>query len=83
MKLVKAMVLTLGLTYPTLALSQSAAPDPEFLQNALQALQVQRNNALDQAAAAEAKAASLAKANEKLTNELKELKAPKPDKKDK
>ena len=66
---------------PTLA--QQPPADPAFLQQALVALQGQRNRALDEAAVAQAQAAKMQADLAAVTKERDELKAklePKPDK---
>lgn len=55
------------------ALAQQTA-DPAFLQKALQALQAQRNAALDGQAAAEARAALLTEEVDKLRKQVEDLK---------
>lgn len=55
-------------------------PDPAFMQKAIGAMQQQRNQAYDQAAIAEARAAQLADEVAKLKAELDELKKTTPAK---
>jgi hypothetical protein len=64
----------LWIAYAGFAHAQPApsGPDPQFVQNALAALQQQRNNALDQAAQAQAQ---LAVAQSQLASTKKELDA--------
>lgn len=74
MKTIVVALLALFLVSP--AFSQQA--DPAFLQKAISALQGQRNAALDQAAAAEAKGAVTADELAKAQSKIKELEHPKP-----
>lgn len=53
--------------------------DPAFLQKAIAAVQAQRNNALDAAAVAEARAAQLADENAKLKAQIEQQAKPKPE----
>jgi hypothetical protein len=65
----------------TPALAQQP-PDPAFLQQAIVAIQAQRNEALDKAAGAQAQVALLSEQITKLRERVKELEAkyePKPD----
>lgn len=64
-------VALLLLASPALAQQQ---PDPAAMQKAIQALQAQRNAALDQAAGAQVQAATLAEENTKLKAQIEELK---------
>ena len=61
------------------ASAQQAVPDPAFMQKAIAAVQAQRNNALDVAAAAEARATQLAEENTKLKAQIEQLTKPKPE----
>lgn len=72
-RLALALALAL-LASPALAQQQS---DPAFLQQAIASLQQQRNQALDQAAVAEANGRLAAQEIEKLRARVKELEAPK------
>ena len=55
------------------ALAQQPAPDPAFLQNALTALQAQRNGAFDQEAVCEANGKKIADALKTAQDRVKEL----------
>lgn len=71
-------VLAAALLLALPAHAQPAPPDPAFLQQALGAMQAQRNQALDQAAVETARAAMTAAELEKAKARIKELEAPKP-----
>jgi hypothetical protein len=75
----KARILVaLMLALPFAANAQTAPPDPALLQHAANALQAQRNQAMDAAAIAEARAAGLADDLAKAQARIKELE-PKPE----
>ncbi len=76
-KLRKILFLILALAISTSARAQQQ-PDPVVLQRAVAALQAQRNQALDSAAAAEVRAAGLADDLAKAQARIKELE-PKPE----
>lgn len=58
------------------AFAQQQPPDPASLQKAIVVLQQQRNNAMDQAAGAQAEAMRLVDENAKLKAEIEALKKP-------
>lgn len=60
------------------AVAQQAQPDVTILQRIIPSLQAQRNEALDKAVLAEARAAQLAEEVQKLRAELEKSKEPKP-----
>jgi len=72
----KRLVLASLLFAATPAFAQQQ-PDPAFMQRALNALQAQRNQALDAAAIADAKAGGLADDLAKAQARIKEMEAPK------
>lgn len=72
----RAMFAVALLTLTTPALAQQQAPsDPAYLQQAILALQAQRNEAMDRSAAIAANVQMLAAENEKLKARVKELEA--------
>ena len=71
----KSLALLLALTTAAFA-QQSPAPDPAFLQKAVNALITQRNNALNAQADTEARLSQLADENAKLKAEIEALKKP-------
>ena len=71
----KALLILVLTTIPVLA----QQPDPAFMQRAINALQTQRNNALDAQALSEAKLAGATEDLAKANARIKELEAKKSD----
>jgi hypothetical protein len=78
-KAARMLIYAGAVVLPFTALAQPAAPvpgpDPQFVQNALAALQQQRNSALDQAAQAQAQLAMAQGQLASMKKELDDLKA--------
>lgn len=73
----RVLVLLIGLTASAVA----QQPDPAFMQRAITALQTQRNVAMDAAAVAEAKVATITEERDKAQARVKELEAKTEEKK--
>jgi hypothetical protein len=73
-----ALLAASAAAFPIAALAQQQLTDPAFLQRALTAMQVQRNQAMDAAAGQQARADGLQEDLNKARAKIKELE-PKPD----
>jgi hypothetical protein len=71
--MMKVLAFLLFMTASAHAQQPQLPPDPGFMQKAINALQQQRNDALDRQAGSEAKASQLAEENAKLKAEMEEL----------
>ncbi len=69
----RTSLVAVALILSTPASAQQQPPDPAALQKAVQALQQQRNAAMDQAAGLQVQAATLAEENDRLKKQVEEL----------